>query len=289
MNGKICVVTGANAGLGFETAKALALKNAELIMLCRSAEKGQAAKAQIEEASGNKHIHVLQTNLASQASVRETADRINKQWGKVDVLVNNAATVSSRHTLTEDGVETVFAVNHLAYFLLTHCLLGSLLESTEARVVNLSSGNHAKAQLNLGDLNLENSYHVMRAYNQSKLANVLFTYEMDRQLKARNIRNMAVNCINPGLNDTAIGEKSTNFFHALAWRIRRSMGMHPSEGAKCQIYVASAPELNGVSGKFWLQSQVIPSSKLSYDQELAASLWQRSLELCRITDYFSAK
>jgi NAD(P)-dependent dehydrogenase (short-subunit alcohol dehydrogenase family) len=287
MQNKVCVITGANAGLGYETAKALAEKQAEVIMICRSRQKGEFARQQIINETGSEKVHLLTADLSSQQAIREAAGEINRNWEKVDVLVNNAATVRSRPSLTNDGVETQFAVNHLSYFLLTHALLDKLRAGKEARVVNVSSGNHTKGEIHFDDLNLMEDYHVLKAYNQTKLANVLFTYELDRRLRRSGIQNVNVHCINPGLNNTRIGEKSTNLFHALAWRLRAYMGSSPAEGAKCQVYVASAPELEGVSGKYWYRSEPIPSVKKSYDEKLAARLWDVSKSLCGIKDYFA--
>ncbi|MCB0628820.1 MAG: SDR family oxidoreductase [Saprospiraceae bacterium] len=287
MQNKICVITGANAGLGFETAKALAEKQAEVIMICRSREKGELARQKIVDETGNEKTHLLLADLSSQRSVKDAADEINQRWKKVNVLVNNAATVRSKPILTEDGVETQFAVNHLSYFLLTHALMDSLRAGKEARVVNVSSGNHTKGEIHFDDLNLIQEYHVLKAYNQTKLANVLFTYELDRRLRQSGIQHVHAHCINPGLNKTRIGEKATNPLHALAWRLRAYMGMSPAEGAKCQVYVASAPELEGVSGKYWYKSVPVSSVAQSYDEALASRLWQVSESLCSIADYFA--
>lgn len=288
MNGKVCVVTGANAGLGFETAKALAGKKAEVVMICRSSAKGEAARTAIVEATDNEKVQVVEADLSSQSEIREAAGRIRQDWPKVDVLVNNAATVISDHTLTEDDVETQFAVNHLAYFLFTSCLMPALQKSERARIVNISSGNHVKGDIHFDNLNLIGEYQVLKAYNQSKLANVLFTYELDRRLKEAGTSHLDVHCVNPGLNNTDIGIKSTKFLHSLAWRIRRAMGKSPARGAQCQIFVATAPVLDGISGKYWYRSEEVLSSEASYDPELARRLWEVSAELCSVGNYFLA-
>ena len=286
MASKICVVTGANAGLGFETAKAFADRKAEVIMICRSKIKGETAQQEIIEYTGNPLVHLVLMDLSSQKEIRERAADITQHWPQIDILVNNAATVLSYYTLTVDGIEMQFAVNHLAYFLLTHCLMNCLKSSPQARVVNVSSGNHTRGKIHFDDLNLSKNYHVLKAYNQSKLANILFTYEMHRRLLENGITNISVNCVDPGTNITDIGVKDTKFLHAVAWRIRRLIAKDPADGASCQVYVASSSKLNNTSGKFWYRSRPILSAKHSYEENTAKHLWEVSKKLCKIEDFF---
>ena len=286
MENKICIITGANAGLGYESAKALAAKGATIIMVCRSKEKGVTAQNSIISATQNEQVHLVLADLSLQSEVRQAAQKIQDQFPRVDVLMNNAGAVTSKQIITSEGIDTQFAVNHLAGFLLTHLLMPQLLKSADARVVNISSGNHFRGQMHFEDLYLSEDYQVLKAYNQSKLANVLFTYELDRKLKEKGMGNIVTNAVNPGLNYTDIGTKSTGFFHALAWRLRRLVAMSPAKGAECQVLVASSDELKGVSGKYWYESKAVPSSKDSYDQSLATKLWEVSLQLCAIDDFF---
>ena len=286
MINKICVVTGANAGLGFETAKAFAVQKAEVIMICRSKSKGEAAQQKIMDYTGNSRIHLVIMDLSSQKEIRDGAVNITQRWPQIDILVNNAAMILSHFALTEDRIEMQFAVNHLAYFLLTHCLMNCLKSSPQARIVNVSSGNHRRGKIHFDDLNLSKNYHVLKAYNQSKLANILFTYEMHRRLLKNGITNITVNCVDPGTNITDIGIKDTKFLHALAWRIRRSVAKDPADGANCQVYVASSSNLENTSGKFWYRSRPILSARHSYKENTARQLWDISERLCKIDDFF---
>jgi NAD(P)-dependent dehydrogenase (short-subunit alcohol dehydrogenase family) len=287
MKGRICVVTGANTGLGYESTKALAQKGAHMIMICRSAERGEKARKLIMDESGNPNIFLLLADLSSQDVVRETANIISNRWGKVDVLMNNAAMVVSKRTLSEAGIEMQFAVNHLSHFLLTHCLIPCLTASPHARVVNISSRNHWMGKIYFDDLTMLENYQVLRAYGQSKLANVLFTYELDRRLNEHGIEHIVTHCVDPGSNFTSIGTKHTNPFHALAWRLRRRFTQYPENGAKTQVHVASSPDINHLSGRYWRNSRELPSSPQSHDPEIAKNLWQVSKVLCGIDDYFN--
>ncbi len=286
MKGKVCIVTGANAGLGFETAKGLAQKGAEVGMICRSEARGREAREAIIRDTGNQRVHLFLADLSKQDDVRRMAAAIRRAFGKVDVLVNNAAVVASERTLTADGIEMQFAVNHLAGFLLTHCLMEGLLASGSARIVNISSGNHRRGRIHFEDISLEAGYHVLKAYNQSKLANVLFTYELERRLKRNGIQHITANCVDPGTNFTDIGTKATGRWHALAWKIRRLVSMSPEQGAQCQIHLASSEEVEGISGKFWYKSKPLPSARQSYDEAAARALWELSQKCCDMDDFF---
>lgn len=282
-----CLVTGANAGIGFETAKALAAQDATVLLLCRTEAKALAAREQIVQATGNERVHVFVADLSSQTAIRAAAADILARFDRLDVLVNNAGTWASKFERTEDGIESVFAINHLAYFLLTHLLLPALQRAPQARIVNVASDSHFQIKgLFLDDLNLTNNYHGLRSYAQSKLANVMFTYEFDRR---KPDAQLSINAVQPGLVQTDIGLKHTNWLHALAWRIRRRMSGHksPDEGAATSIYLASSPAAAGQSGKYWDDCRPKPSSAASYDREAAARLWDISCEWCGITDYFS--
>jgi NAD(P)-dependent dehydrogenase (short-subunit alcohol dehydrogenase family) len=286
MKGKICVVTGANTGLGFESTLAFAQKGAYVIMICRSIERGEKARQEIMDRSGNPNIHLILADLSSQEAIRKAAHLITFRWGKVDVLMNNAAMVLSRRILNDAGIEMQFAVNHLSYFLLTYYLMPCLTASAHARIVNISSRNHWFGKIHFDNLTLHNKYQLLRAYAQSKLANVMFTYELDRRLRTLGIDHVKTHCVDPGRNFTDIGIKHTNPFHGMIWKLRRKISQQPADGAKTQVYVASSPNVYHLSGKYWRDSRECPSSPRSRNTEEAHKLWQVSKGFCGIQDYF---
>ncbi|MEN7551228.1 SDR family oxidoreductase [Rapidithrix thailandica] len=286
MKGKICVVTGATSGIGYETALEVARQGAKVFILCRNEQKGTEAVAKIAAETGNQDLEVLLVDLSSQKSIRKVADQLHNKVDKIDVLVNNAGTWVSNLTLTEDQVEMQFAVNHLAYFLMTHLLLPLLAKAEQGRVVCVSSDSHFHSKMHFDDLNLTKKYHGLRAYAQSKLANVMFGYELDRQLKARNL-NISINCVQPGLVKTDIGLKHTVSFHGLMWKLRRLGGVSPAKGAETSIFLASSDAASGQSGKYWDKCKPKPSSKASYVEADQKRLWEISQKLCKVEDYFA--
>lgn len=288
MKGKNCIVTGGNTGIGFETALALARAGANVIIVCRNREKGEAAIGSIRERTSSGSVGYVLADLSSQSSIRQAAKEILEEFPAIDVLVNNAGAWFSGLELTEDGVERQFAINHLAYFLLTRELLGALRKSADGRIICVGSDSHFNGKLHFDDLSLRNNYHGLRAYAQSKLANVMFTYELDRRLKSHGIDNVSVNCVQPGLVRTDIGLKHTISFHALAWKIRRMGGVTPEKGAETSVYLATSPDVRGKSGKYWDKCRPKPSSERSLNEEDARKLWEASEALCGIEEYFKA-
>jgi NAD(P)-dependent dehydrogenase (short-subunit alcohol dehydrogenase family) len=286
MEGKNCIVTGGNSGIGFETALALSKLGANVIILCRNNEKAEDAVNSIKSKTQNANVDYVLVDLGSQKSIKDGANAILKKYPKVDVLINNAGTWLSKFSLTDDKIETQFAVNHLAYFLLTHDLMGALQNSDEARVICVGSDSHFHGKIHFEDLSLLKKYNGLKAYGQSKLANVLFVYEMDRQLKSRGIKNISINCVQPGLVKTDIGLKHTISLHGLVWKIRRLGGVSPAKGAETSIFLASSDEVKEQSGNYWEKCKSKLSSKNSYNKEDAKRLWDISEKLCGVVDYF---
>src|SRR5690554_4281225 len=243
---KICLITGANAGIGFETAKSLCAKGATSILVCRSEEKALTAIEKIKQDLPDAKVDFAVADLSSQAQVRQLAASMLSKYDKIDVLVNNAGSWFSDFQLTEDRSERQWAINHLAPFLLTHLLLPALKKSEDPRVINVSSDSHFHGKIHFKDVNLERNYHGLRAYAQSKLANVLFTFEFERRKNFPII----INAVQPGLVKTDIGLKNTISFHGLMWKLRRLTGVSPEKGAATSIYLASSEEIRGVSGKY---------------------------------------
>lgn len=284
MNRKTCIVTGATSGIGYGIAAGLATKDFTLILIGKDAEKGKTIVRQLISSSGNQSITYYNIDLSSQQQIRETAQAIRTNHPSIDVLINNAGVWTSNYELTVDGVEKQLAVNHLAYFLLTHLLYPAIAQSPDGRVINIGSDSHKYGRINFNNLNLENEYHGLKAYGQSKLANLLFTYELHRQKKEDHV---SVYCVQPGLVKTDIGVKHTNPFHAFMWKLRRLSGMSPEKAAETAIYLATAKEVAGQSGLYWDKCKPKPSSARSKNIEDAQRLWQMSAALCKIERYFS--
>lgn len=276
MQGKIVVVTGANAGIGFETAKGLAARSAHVAMVCRNRESGEAARRALLGHTAKGLVDLFVADLSSQGQIRRLAKEMGERYDRVDVLVNNAAAIYSRRLLSEDGIEMQFAVNHLAYYLLSRLLLDHLGRAGQARVVNVASRAHFRGRIDFDDLDTSRRYSGLTAYNQSKLANVLFTYELARRLAGTG---MTANCLGPGLVRTRIGNKHATRLHSLLHSLLCVLGRTPAEGASGVIYLASAAEVAGVSGKYFVKARPVRSSAVTYDRSIASRLWQVSAEL----------
>ncbi|NNC95774.1 MAG: SDR family oxidoreductase [Chitinophagales bacterium] len=279
----ITIVSGATSGIGYETALQLAKLDHEIYMICRNPEKAERVRDDIQKISGNDKIFYEIADLSSQSEIRQASANILDKTDRVDRLINNAGIWSSKREITADSAEKVFAVNHLSFFLLAHCLYSGLKKSEDARVINVSSDAHFKSKMFFDDLSLEKNYHGLRSYAQSKLANVLFTYEFDRRNTDANV---TINAVQPGLVKTDIGVKDTNWFHALAWKIRRSGGVSPKEGASTSVLLASSQSVKGLSGQYWDSLRPKESSKRSYNESDAKKLWEISMQMCGIDEYF---
>jgi NAD(P)-dependent dehydrogenase (short-subunit alcohol dehydrogenase family) len=275
MEGRVCVVTGASSGIGRETAAALARRGARVVLVCRDPQRGEETRAALMAATKNPNIDVVLADLGSQAAIRKLAAALLGHYPRIQVLINNAGVLHLRRTTTVDGVETVFAVNHLAYFLLTNLLLDRLMASAPARVVNVSSDLHRWSRMSWDDLGGEKRYHPMRVYGQSKLANLLFTYELARRLTGTGV---TVNAVHPGAVATRLGHNNGRIAALLA-RVLAPVLRSPAKGAEASLYAAVAPGLDGVSGKYFVNCKERRSSKESYDTEAARRLWELSARM----------
>jgi retinol dehydrogenase-14 len=274
--GRTCLVTGATSGIGKAIATGLARLGADLVVVARDPAKGRATVAEIQAATGNPRVGLLLADLASQASIRRAAEEFKHTHDRLHVLVNNAGGYwATRHT-TVDGLELTFALNHLAYFLLTNLLLDVLRASAPARIVNVTSSAQALGNIHFDDLQFERRYRGQPAYNQSKLANVLFTYELARRLEGSEV---TVNCAAPGVTRTNFGRDDSGRVMRLLTPLARPFMRSPEQGADTPLYLASSPDVVGVTGRYYASRRARRSSRRSYDPELARRLWRVSEEL----------
>lgn len=281
MKGRICMVTGANSGIGNATALGVAKMDATVVMVCRNAEKGRAARNQIVKESGNNSVDLLIADLSSQESIRGLTRSYTQKYEKSHVLVNNAGTYFTKRHVTSDGMETTFAVNYLAPFLLTNLLLDALKSSAPARVINVAGAYHAKGAIDFDDLQGEREYDGARANNQAKLALVLFTYELARRLEGTGV---TVNCLHPGAVATGgvLKDPDLPLLSRVLYRLVTPFFKSPKRGAETTLYLASSPEVEHLTGKYFVDKKMTRSSPKSYDTSLARRLWEVSAELTRL-------
>jgi NAD(P)-dependent dehydrogenase (short-subunit alcohol dehydrogenase family) len=277
MQGKICLVTGANSGIGKTTALGLAQMGATVIMVCRDRTRGEAAQSEIKQQSGNPSVDLLLADLSSQPSIRQLAEQFQQRYSQLHVLINNAGVFNlTRHT-TVDGLEMTFAVNQLAPFLLINLLLDTLKASAPARIINVSSDAHTVGYINLNDLQSAQSYRVMRTYGQSKLALILFTYELARRLQGTGV---TVNALHPDFVATNIAQGNLPpAIRVVTRAILSLIGASPQEGAKTTLYLASSPDIEGITGKYFVKSAPRRSIPISYDESLQQQVWLASAQL----------
>lgn len=282
MRGKVCIVTGATSGIGLVTTQALARQGATVIVVGRNPERGAATVTRIKQETGNPAVEWMVADLSAQAQVRHLARAFQERFARLDVLVNNAGALFARRSLSVDGIEMTFALNHLAYFLLTNLLLDTLKASAPARIVNVASRAHRGARINFADLQERQRYSGWRAYAQSKLANILFTYELARRLEGAGV---TANTLHPGFVATNFGRNNAGIV-GLIVRVSQLAAIGPDQGAQTVIYLATAPEVEGISGKYFVNKRAVPSAEVSYDRDTAQRLWQVSAEMTGLPSPF---
>jgi len=275
MRGKTCVITGATSGIGYETAKALAAMGASLVLVGRNEQKSIRTVDRLTELTGNDNIEYLLADLSVQQDIRWLAGDIRERYQQVDVLINNAGAIFFSRKETADGLEMTFALNHLGYFLLTNLLLDVLKHSAPARIVNVASAAHQGASLDFEDLQRTGHYSAMNVYGQSKLANLLFTYELARRLQGTQV---TVNAMHPGFVGSNFG-KSSGLLGKLLMPVLHLFARSPRKGAETVIYLASSTAVEGVTGQYFIDKEPAKSSPASYDTETAQKLWRVSEEL----------
>lgn len=278
MKGKTVFITGATSGIGKATALALAKLGAVVHIHGRNAALAAEVKKEIDAVSGHSFCRYYLADLSSQASIKAMATALKADVEVLDVLVNNAGGVFQNFELSEDGIEKTIAVNHFAYYQLSHLLLDQLAASEEGRIVNVSSRSNFQGKINLDSFTQNMGYNIIKAYCQSKLANVLFTQAMAKQVKDSGI---TVNCLHPGVVKTNIGNKGTGWLSSFVWNLMANIrGVSVEDGAATSIYLASSPEVKGVTGAYFDKCKAVEPNKVCKNLELEKALWEKTVQLC---------
>lgn len=275
LGGRTCLLTGATAGIGKETARGLARLGARLVLVARDPQRGAATAEWVKHESGNPDVSVLIADLSSQAAIRRLAAEFLEQHDRLHVLINNAGAIYTKREVTADGIERTLATNHLAYFLLTNLLVPALQAGAPSRVVNVASDSHRRGRIDFGDLQFERGYSGYRAYARSKLCNVLFTYELSRRLEGGGV---TANCLHPGVIATGWGRNDAGLLGVLV-RLGAPLLGRPERGARTSIFLAADAGVAGVSGRYFERCRERPSSRASRDRETARRLWEESARL----------
>lgn len=274
---KLCVVTGANSGIGKEIVREFARQKAYVVMICRNENKAKRAKQEVINDTGHPGVEIMLADLAVQYDVRDVADQISGKFEEIDILVNNAGIIPGKRKETIDGIERTLAINHLAPFLLTNLLLDKLKNSTESRVITTASGAHRRATdfFDLNNLQLRNGYKPMEAYGLSKLCNIMFTHELAKRCQGTSV---TANCFHPGLVGTQLTDES-NFLINSVFKLGKPFMRSPEKGAETAIWLATADEVRSVSGKYFKDKQESKPEPIAYRDELTEKLWEISEEL----------
>jgi NAD(P)-dependent dehydrogenase (short-subunit alcohol dehydrogenase family) len=279
MDGKVCMVTGATAGIGFYTAQEIARMGGRVIVVGRDQNKCMETANRIREGSGNSSIETLAADLSSQAQIRGAAKSFYEKYDHLDVLVNNAGGFFLRRKMSVDGIEMTLALNHLAYYLLTNLLIDALKASPSARVINVSSSTHTNEHIDFNNLQLAKFYNPVHAYGQSKLANLLFSYELSRRMAGTGVTS---NALSPGWVASDIWKKINPWLTPVLNPIMQRIGITPQEGAQTSIYLATSTEVEGITGGYYVNKRPVRSSTASYDLDSARRLWEISAELVNL-------
>jgi NAD(P)-dependent dehydrogenase (short-subunit alcohol dehydrogenase family) len=277
LKGKVCLITGSTNGIGKITAMDMAMMGCTVVLVARDKGKAKATKDEIISKTKNRSVEVLMADLSSLKEIRKLAEDFKKKHDKLHILINNAATVPKKRKVSVDGYEMQFATNHLAYFLLTHLLLDVIKTSSPARIINTSSGLHVRGKIDFNDLQSEKDYKGFSVYPNTKLANILFTYELARRLNGSGV---TVNTWTPGMSKTGLGRE----FGVFSRFMLKLIGKPAKKGARTLTYLATSPKVECITGKYFMDLEEKRSSKSSYDKNLQARLWKVSEELTRSTD-----
>lgn len=268
--GKTCIITGSTSGIGLAAARAIASQGAHVVVHGRDPRRCETVVQEIRERTENPRVESVLADLSSMAEVRRLASEILTRYPRIDVLVNNAGAYFARRGESSEGIERTFALNVLAPFLLTNLLLDRLIESAPARVVNTSSAAHRGAKINLDDLQGRRRYTGFRAYGRSKLELTLLTYEFARRFEGTGV---TANCLHPGFVASRFGWNNGRLYRGAFKVLTRFFGIRSEQGADTLVYLATAPEVASLSGRYFANRQEVRSSAASYDEELARKLW----------------
>jgi NAD(P)-dependent dehydrogenase (short-subunit alcohol dehydrogenase family) len=279
MTGKTVLVTGATNGIGKIAALELARQGAHVALVARNQAKGEAVLAEIRKATGNTNLELYLADLSSMAEIRKLASEFKAKHASLDVLINNAGAFYNERKQSADNLEMTFALNHIAYFLLTNLLLDTLKAAPKARVVSVSSAAHLSGKIKFDNLQGEKKFNGWQAYSDSKLENVLFTIELARRLEGSNV---TANCLHPGFVKTAFGSGNTGFIASLLSVAQNLVAITPEAGADTIIYLASSSDVEGVTGKYFEKRKVKASSPASLDQSTQKRLWDLSAKLVKL-------
>lgn len=275
MHGKTIVITGGTSGIGQVAAERLAEKGARIVLVARDKARAEATLDRLRaKAPGLAHGAHL-ADLSRLAELKRVGAEIARAEPRIDVLINNAGAMFAVRRLTEDGLEMTFALNHMAYFVLTDLLRERLAAAGEARIVNTSSAAHQNARLDFDDLQLAKGYGAMKAYSRSKLCNILFTRELARRLQGTGV---TANCLHPGFVATRFADEAGGLISRFAG-LAKLLAISPDEGAETLVYLASSPNVAGQSGRYFCKRRPLGPSRAAQDDRAAAALWERSLEL----------
>jgi NAD(P)-dependent dehydrogenase (short-subunit alcohol dehydrogenase family) len=280
MENKVIMITGATSGIGEVTARELARMGALVVGVGRNPEKCGLVEQAVRQETGNPEVNFLVADLSSQSEIYRLVGEFKQRFSRLDVLVNNAGAVFFKRIESVDGLEMTFALNHMSYFLLTGLLLDTLKASAPARIVNVSSGAHVNAKLDLDDLQFQKSYNGWKAYSRSKFANILFTYELARRLNGSGV---SVNALHPGFVATGLA-KNNSWLVRVGVKIAQTAARSPEEGARTMIYLASSNDVEGVSGRYYQDLHPEKSAPSTYDVSLAQRLWEISEGLIILKD-----
>jgi NAD(P)-dependent dehydrogenase (short-subunit alcohol dehydrogenase family) len=278
MKGKTVVITGGTSGIGEIAAERLAQMGARIVLIARSKSRGKVALARLHEKAPDLAHTVHHADLTCISEMKRVAAEVASEEPRIDVLINNAGAIFVDRKLTDDGLECTFALNHMAYFVITDGLRERLLTSAPARIVNTASAAHQGAKLEFDDLQLAKSFGPMKAYGRSKLCNILFTRELARRLQRTGV---TANCLHPGFVATRIGDDSGGVISRFAW-LAKLFAISPEEGADTIVYLASSPAVAETTGKYFYKRQPIAPSAAAQDDRAAALLWESSAALAGI-------